>query len=308
MVRTTVRNKKRGSMRTHIKNKKKRSLQRWPFYIKGGGPDKCIFVPLGGGLGNQMYVYAAALTVMTKKKTLPMCLLPTRTDHSTTDYRLAIFKRGIPVEYSSIQERMDIAKNVLENIKNPHNTWVNGNIDTDDSRNIHLAGGFFQSYSSIKSVIPILRKDYKEVFEVRYPGFKDGIKPSSAFMHIRKGDYGGASLGADYYKRGLPILHDTKEITDIYILSDDIPWCKEQGFESDKIRWFDNPEESKDELKAMYLMSLCLGGACISASTFSSWGAILGADQNESSTIIYPVNWITGESSKIGFPSRWKPI
>ena len=153
-----------------------------------------------------------------------------------------------------------------------------------------------------------MRKDYQEVFEARYPGFKDNIKATSAFMHIRRGDYGDASLGPDYYKKGLSMLHDISEITDIYIVSDDIPWCKEQGWESDKIRWFDDPEQSKDELKTMYLMSLCLAGACISASTFSSWGAILGADQNEKSTILYPTGWITGDSSKIQFPSRWKAI
>ena len=57
-------------------------------------------------------------------------------------------------------------------------------------------------------------------------------------------------------------------------------------------------------------MSLCLAGACISASTFSTWGAILGADQNEKSTIIYPKTWSVSHSNSSAqkFPGRWKMI
>jgi hypothetical protein len=34
----------------------------------------------------------------------------------------------------------------------------------------------------------------------RYPGFKDTIKPTSAFMHVRKADYKDLlSLNNDYY-------------------------------------------------------------------------------------------------------------
>ena len=255
-----------------------------------------------------MYVYAAAITVKNKLG-LPLCILPMRDNkHSETDYRKVLFKQGRPVEPEEIQGRMNVATKVLNAVKNPHNEWNSTQLLANTSKNVLLAGGFFQSYNSMKSAIPTIRADCKQVFEQRYVGFKDKIAPTSAFIHVRKGDYGGASLGADYYKRGLPMLEAVPEITDIYILSDDIPWCKEQGFSSPKLRWFDDPEESKDELKALYLMSLCLGGACISASTFSSWGAILGADQNEKSTILYPRGWITGNSSKIKFPARWKAI
>jgi hypothetical protein len=280
------------------------------FFIGGEGGDKCIFVPLGGGLGNQMYVYAASITVKNKLG-LPLCILPIRDNkRSETDYRKILFKQGRPIEPEEIGSRMNAATKVLNAVKNPHNEWNSTQLSANTSKNVLLAGGFFQSYNSIKSAIPTIRADCKEVFEERYVGFKDKIAPSSAFIHVRKGDYGSASLAADYYKRGLLILEAVPEITDIYILSDDIAWCKEQGFSSPKLRWFDNPEDSKDELKAMYLMTLCLGGACISASTFSSWGAILGADQNEKSTIIYPKKWSISHSNSSAqkFPARWKAI
>lgn len=272
-----------------------------------GGSDKCIFVRLVAGLGNQLYIYATG--IVAKNKTgKSLCLLYTDNSHSKIDYRKVLFKQGIPVETTDMQKRIDTSTKILNIVHNPHNNWEPTNILSNTSKN-NLINGIraYQNYNSIKSAIPTIRADCKEVFEDRYKGFKDTIASTSAFMHIRRGDYGPASLAVDYYIKGLSIIDAVPEITSIYILSDDIPWCKAQNFISSKIQWFDN-EDSKDELKALYLMSLCLGGACISASTFSSWGVILGADQNEKSTIVYPAKWITGGSEKIRFPQRWKSI
>ena len=153
----------------------------------------------------------------------------------------------------------------------------------------------------MEKVIPIIREDCKKGFEELYPDMKAKIPVTSAFMHVRRGDYAeaGTSLGRDYYQRALKELDTVENIKDIYILSDDLPWCKEQNWVSSKaIQWFESP----NELEALYLMSLCLAGAIVSLSTFSTWGAILGPGQNESSTIIYPVEL------KVDFPSRWKAI
>ena len=273
---------------------------------RGGNPEKCIFVTLGGGLGNQLYIYATA--IVAKARTgLPLCLLPYKGNtHSKTDYTTVLFKQGTPVDENVVESRLEASKKILESVVNPHNSWKNTNIPENSDKNIMFVYGTpFQNYTAIQSAIPTIREDFKKVFEERYPGFKDTIPATSAFMHVRKGDYGGASLDREYYQRALKELDTVEGIKDIYVLSDDIPWCKEQKWESLKtIQWF----ESSDELHALYLMSLCVAGAIISASTFSSWGAILGPDQNESSTIIYPAGWITGPSSKIEFPSRWKAI
>jgi len=257
-----------------------------------------------GGLGNQLYVYAAGLTV--KRKTgLPLCILPWKENvHSKVDYSTELFKEGKPVDAEAMKGRMNVSKKLLEKLRNPHNTWADENINTNGTVNATLSGGFFQSYSSIKSVIPDIRTSFAKIFKEKYPDFKID-SATSAFIHVRRGDYGGVSLSADYYNKGLAILEPSEQIKDIYILSDDMGWCKEQKWHTEKNKIF---FEEKDELKTMYLMSLCLAGAIISASTFSSWGAILGADQNPDSVIVYPAGWITGPSSQIQFPERWKAI
>jgi len=290
-------------MRSHRRKRKARRPR--TRRQRGGNPEKCIFVPLGGGLGNQLFVYAAG--IVAKLRTgLPLCIIPYKGNvHSKTDYSSVLFTQGTPVEGDVIKSRMEASTKILQSVTNPHNSWKNTNIPEDKSKNVTLAGGFYQNYAAIKSAIPTIREDFKKVFEGKYPGFKDTIPVTSAFMHVRKGDYGGASLDREYYQRALKELDPVVGIIDIYILSDDIPWCKEQKWESSKkIQWFESP----DELQALYLMSLCVSGAILSGSTFSAWGCILGPDQNESSTIIYPTAWLTGPSSKIEFPSRWKAI
>ena len=285
--------------------RRKSRKNRRPYFIGGTGEDKCIFIQLHGGLGNQMFVYAAGLTVK-KKKGIPLCILRSgNSPHKAiSDYAVTLFKQGTPVDPESVKARMNLSKSVLEKVKEPHNIWVNGNIDGNATTNAKLNGSFFQSYPSILPVVPMIREDCAKFFAESYPEFKIDSS-SSAFMHVRRGDYGGASLRAEYYSGALALLEPNSAIQNIYIVSDGMGWCKEQKWDTQKkLIYF----EESDELKTMYLMSLCLAGAIISASSFSTWGAILGPDQNPESTIVYPKDWITGPSSRIGFPERWKAI
>ena len=289
------------------RNRRRKTRRAKRFYFIGGtGTGKCIFVPFSGGLGNQLYIYAAAIMVK-KKLGLPLCFLgATNNPHNTTeDYRKTLFKQeGTPVDPNEVKNRMNTSDKVLEKVREAHNMWVNGNIDGNVKGNATLAGAYFQSYSSILPVIPTIREEFASFFKEKYKDYTID-SGSSAFMHVRRGDYGGVSLPAEYYNRGLALFEPHAEIKNLYIVSDDMPWCKaEKWITTKNVIYVEEP----DELKTMYLMSMCLAGALISASTFSSWGAILGADKNPNSIIIYPAAWITGPSSRIHFPERWKAI
>ena len=302
--------RRKRSKRNHSRKIKRRSKST-PFFI-GGETDKCLFVsfPVVGGIGNQLFVYAAAI-VAKNKVNIPMCILPIDNPHSSVDYRKLLFKQGKPVENQDVKPRRNAATRILDKVAKVHNTWTNTNIVANSSKNLIIGDNYFQNYEPIRSAFPIIRADFKNVFEEKYPGYKDTIPATAAFMHVRRGDYVGmsASLGTDYYKKCLTILDGVDTIKDIYIISNDMTWCKEQGFSSSKIKWADTDDIQKDELKSLYLMMLCLGGAILSASTFSLWGVILGADQNEKSTILYPSNWfINGDSSQLNLPSWWQRI
>ena len=61
--------------------------------------------------------------------------------------------------------------------------------------------------------------------------------------------------------------------------------------------------DEKDELAGLMLMSLCEGGAVISNSTFSWWGAMLGCGAT-GVPVAYPAKWIGKENPDL-FPPSW---
>jgi hypothetical protein len=227
------------------KTKKVKRYEKRYIYIGGKDDEKAIFIYLRGGLGNQLYVYAAALVVKNKLG-LPLYIIPYRGNvHSKVDYSTLLLKGGISVEEKDVKSRINAANKVLGDKEiYAHNDWTQANITQNISKNIFIAGGSFQNYKAIQSAIPQIRMEISDALSTKYPDMKKDIIPSkSAFMHVRRGDYvnGAVALGKDYYQRALDILDSIK---DIYIVSEDLAWCKEQGWTSNKnLIWFESDDE-----------------------------------------------------------------
>jgi hypothetical protein len=134
--------------------------------------------------------------------------------------------------------------------------------------------------------------------------FIDSLE-SSAFLHIRRGDYLNHQdihyiQPLEYYQTAINILLSKKNIEKIYIFSDDITWVKSVPiFQSHLFEIVD----SKDELYSLHLMSQCKGGAICANSTFSWWGAFLGA-YSERNPVIVPKKWISLQVESL-FPEEW---
>ena len=88
------------------------------------------------------------------------------------------------------------------------------------------------------------------------------------------------------------------------IVSNDIPWVKEQEYFQDPIF---EVYESDDELETMALMTKCTSGAICANSTFSWWGAFLGAYALNNPVII-PKKWVRGRDLPDLFPQEWISI
>jgi hypothetical protein len=154
-------------------------------------------------------------------------------------------------------------------------------------------------------VIPEVSAIFLSAFEGLYPDID--IDPGTAFIHVRRGDYTNEQnkihlLEMDYYNKAIESLNAKPEISRYYIFSDDIAWCKEQKWNTTRaIEYVDEP----NEMKSLYMMSQCKGGAVISNSTFSTWGAILGPYES-GGMIVYPSKWLYGASTN--FPKEWVRI
>ena len=297
--------------------RKKRNTRRRQRVLRGGNQNKCIYVKLTGRLGNQLFIYASAIVVK-QTMSMPLCIIEPTSDEDKKDFPnyKDIFKQADIVNFHTARTRWDSAKpDIDDKLLRIHYDWSGIKLPTDKTVDYKFGSKgptTYQNYKAIESALETIRADCKDVFEKRFPGFKESIPAKSAFLHVRRGDYitqNSYNVNETYYKESLDILTKDEKIEAIYVLSDEIQWCKDQKWDSSKLKYFDSEQESKDVLKSVYLMSLCLAGACTSASTFGLWGIILGADQNKSATILYPGKWVTDHSTKsLMFPSWWKEL
>ena len=169
---------------------------------------KGLILTLASGLGNQLFIYAAALSF---KKTfnIPVFLITngsTKT-HTKRDYEFLM--DGI----NFLEETSPILKHAREfNFSNndPYNVYNENEIPVDDSSYIKFGIHYFQTYEKIKNVIGEVRESVVPKCRELYNTLNVDSE-SSAFIHIRRGDYltdiGGKRLiSSDFYVKGLELL------------------------------------------------------------------------------------------------------
>ena len=130
--------------------------------------------------------------------------------------------------------------------------------------------------------------------------------PDAAFLHIRRGDYLSISnflfvQDMNYYTKALNELSKRSSFERLYILSNDLGWAKQQSWPVDSYVQIEYVE--KDEVESLALMASCHAGAICGNSTFSWWGAFLGAYGNRSPVIV-PSRWVA-EHVDCLFPPEW---
>jgi len=260
-------------------------------------------VELIGGLGNQLYIYSAAKMIQ-KAVNLPVYLkladepINSTFNHAETDYRPILFSEFKAVDGSDPMFGDKIDVRIENKFWDP---WSPSTIPLTTDKYIYIPNQWYQHLPSIQLVLPEVKDKLLGTLQNLY---KDTIvEQGRAFMHVRRGDYTEQANNAylldnDYYRKALIHLNTRDNIKTINVFSDDIAWCKQQGWDSPKQIVF---VDESDEMKALYMMSQCTEGAIISNSTFSTWGALLGA--SESGVVVYPSKWLYG--AETAFPSSW---
>jgi len=270
------------------------------------GPPKGIIVELIGGLGNQLYIYSAA-KMIERAVNVPIYLkladepINSTFNHAETDYRPIFFSEFKAVSGADpmFGDKIDVR---LEN--KFWDPWTPGTIPLNTEKYIYIPNQWYQHLPSITPVLPAVRDKVLTVLRDMYTGTE--VEPDAAFIHVRRGDYldeinAAYVLQNNYYLAALKHLKDPS-IKALCVFSDDMAWCKQQGWITpQRIVYVDEP----DEMKALYMMSQCKKGAIISNSTFSTWGALLGASE-AGGQVIYPSKWLYG--AETAFPSSWLRI
>lgn len=265
-----------------------------------------------GGLGNQMFVVAAAY-VASRVKDCPLYMLsphplPNKHNKLGHDYNETIFRDfGVQVPSIFVMERYD-------NHNNGNDGFAPWNPET--LRAGTCLDSYYQYYPPLKPFEAEIRERFRN--GLRFPGLEDaGL--TTAFLHIRRGDYLALPnfhylQPISYYMAAVECLkaklkEQGKELKRIVVHSDDIAWAKEQEFFRETKNAAEEPLfeffESDDELEALAHMASCRAGAICANSTFSWWGAFLGAYGEGAPVIVPPEErWINQKVFGL-FPPSW---
>ena len=282
--------------------------------------DENGIIPLmKGGLGNQIFIIAAAFTVHKYLKCNLFILNnpPSKHNFLNNDYNKTIF-RYIGTHINKDQTDKVYLDTLFE--KGYKVSYVNKKSRDKaysfwNFRNIPkktIMGDFYQFYPCIKpyenELQNLLLKGLEDFINIIQN--KLGSLKNSIFIHVRRGDYLALSFyyyvqPISYYENAYKLLLEkSSDIDKIFILSDDLNWVKEQEFFNN----LSNKEyyESNNELEILSLMTLCEKGAICANSTFSWWGAFLGA-YRFNNPVFVPNKWCLDKTNEL-FPKTWYKI
>jgi len=173
--------------------------------------------------------------------------------------------------------------------------------------------GYWQSEKYFKLIERIIRHDFRfrDSLDLKNSNLQmNMLKNNSISLHIRRGDYVSNTknaaimnyCGLDYYERAIKYLVARLNNPIFYIFSDDIEWVRNNIRLQYSHEFIDN-NSGKDGYKDMQLMSSCKHHV-IANSTFSWWGAWLNSSPDK--IVIAPKKWFINQINDVDLvPESW---
>ncbi len=287
-----------------------------------------IITRLSGGMGNQMFQYAAGRALAVKNNTtlgLDTHDLLDRTPRKGFTFR----------EYDL--DLFNIAAEIVPQSKLgwKYRSWGSGKFGLylNKLRRMLFGGkekgfafnpdiltlgsdtyldGYWQSYKYFESIADTIRKDLtlQQPLQAHIQRVKTEVQShhSSVCLHVRRGDYVGNThhevVFKDYYYQALDVLEAKTTIDHIYVFSDDIEWCKNNLAFLHPATFVDDIYRGERESGHFALMQSCTH-FIIPNSTFSWWAAWLGTATNK--IVVAPQKWFNDTSIDTSglIPPEW---
>lgn len=291
-----------------------------------------IIVKLMGGIGNQMFEYAAARRLAhVHNATLKIDLgwFENCQAASPRPYELHVF--DITESFASKEEISGLVPAAgskwrrlvprFSPARRPGMFVVEKHFHFDPEilklpNNVHL-DGYWQSEKYFRDVTDTIREEFKvkAAPDENNRRMADMIKDSQAVsLHVRRGDYvtnpaTGEYHGTcplDYYQTAIEMVASKAKNPHFFVFSDDPAWVKENVKSQHPMTFvdFNGPDKAYEDMR---LMSLCRHHI-IANSSFSWWGAWLS--KNPGKIVIAPSRWFNSQEidTKDLIPKEWLRI
>lgn len=291
-------------------------------------PESTVTVRLLGGLGNQMFQYAAALSLAKKKNASVLIDLGAFEAYKLWPYLL--HQLNVPQDIASVPVRAACGSSFICKVirKLTGGGPKRGNVYTEP--HFHYDPAFFdldvpialEGYFQSPLYFQDIRDELLNRFTLKEPmsaisaeyASKIANTKTPVSLHVRRGDYvsNQAALAThgvaavDYYRQAVDVLNGLYgPDTTYFIFSDDPDYVEENfGFCTNRVivrGASDRPYED------MRLMSMCRHNI-IANSSFSWWGAWLNPHADKK--VIAPRQWFTREKMMINntmdiYPQGW---
>ena len=254
-----------------------------------------LYVYLQGGLGNQMFQYAAGVSAL---KEYPQF----------TDLRL-------DTSFYNAQERKVIVNGLTGRgyDLDLFNITYNNLEETPEGET--MLQGWFQNIQEFANVENLIRDEFK--FKVDFCDATKQVEKEISesehpvAIHVRRGDYINnptanahhGVLDKSYYDHAIGLIDKTYSNPHYFIFSEDIDWCKENINGKGELTIVGSECNDVKDSGHLYLMSKC-ESHILANSSFSWWGAFLG----ESKTAIGPKKWLADGSGSGIMLENWIKI
>jgi hypothetical protein len=299
--------------------------------------DMQVVVKINGGLGNQMFQYAAgratslrlnsvfeiettffkdALNEGEHKREYQLNIFPIIAALNLHEISINNYRKQQNYRSSFLYKAENVLRKKLGILPAYQHIWERKFLTYDPyfqqatKAQLTYLVGDWQNENYFQSAAAVIRTDFT------FPAIEAGslndailaqIYGSEAVaVHVRRGDYLlegiHSPVSPEYYQNALNLIRSKVINPKFFVFSDDISWCRTNLELADAC--FVEHNTGSNNYRDMQLMSNCKHNI-IANSSFSWWGAWLNS--NPTKIVIAPTMWMTKqgvESSRI-IPSSW---
>jgi hypothetical protein len=271
-----------------------------------------IIVKLIGGLGNQMFQYAAGKALSLKNGVplkIDLSFLNKDPNGQYTKRELELKGFDLSLDIATQEETTRFKQNFTNYLALtfpgifPY--YYAKEVGTPYHASFQrfpkntLLDGFWQSELYFKNYFTAIREAFrfKEETIAKNNDIAQKMKTvRSVSLHVRRGDYVSNALAnkfhglctPSYYQEAVKFIQGTGPV-ELFIFSDDIDWCKQHSRFDVHVHYM----QTGDAFSDLYLMTQCQHHV-IANSSFSWWGAWLNPSPEK--IVVAPKNWFQESS------------